>query len=360
MPFAGSTASSRHLTLEAEGLVLPAQISAADQKLNSGRINASALVPLTKAGNTPFKLKQNKNNPVKTPPLRWEDDGQTTLSLYEGNRLVFAYHYGVIQPPQGVPSHRARSSYFHPLKGLDGETFTQDFPGDHHHHRGFFHAWPGVFIDNQRYDMWHIMGMWTKFERILVQEEGPVFATVIIQSGWYTVDRKVMDEVMEVKVWHSDATGQAMDVNYTWTPAEHIKIAPKDKKGYGGVNFRFPSRKNTVVTTIEGVQQRDSDLKRSPWADLAGQFEGRNTMSGVTIFNHPGNIDANPGWILRIRDHYGYTGVSWPGIDTFDFLPGRTYNNKYRLWLHRGDAVDGKVKETYESYANPPTLQITR
>lgn len=343
-----------------DGALFPAQITSIDQDLISHKAYASAMVPLSRIGHESFQCQTSKETIAQSSELHWKDDHVTTLSLYEGDREILQYHYGVILPPAGVAAHRARSSYFHPLKGLDGETFTQDFPDDHYHHRGFYFAWPGVFVDGQRYDMWHLIGMWTKFERILVQEEGPVFALLVIENGWYHQNGKVMDEIMELRVWHSDSVGQALDVNYTWTPGVPIQIGPKDYKGYGGVNFRFPARENTVVTTVEGVQAKDSDLKRSPWADLSGRFERRPTMSGVAFFNHPTNIDPNPGWTIRPSDTYGYIGVSWPGRDAFDFVPGQKYRNRYRLWIHRGNCEVGAVLDAYNFYRSPQAIAIEK
>ncbi|MDP8245161.1 MAG: PmoA family protein [Candidatus Hinthialibacter antarcticus] len=356
----GWSISAQHITLGADdGSTLPAQMSAAKQNLNTPFDYASALAPINAANNSTYKLARSTDPVVVSDKLHWQDDGETTLSLYEGDRFILNYHYGVISPPEGVATHRSRSSYFHPLTGLDGEIFTEDFPTDHYHHRGFYFAWPGVHVGDQRYDMWHLIGMWTKFERILVKEEGPVFTELIIQNGWYDSQRKVMDEVMNLTVWHSDGVGQFMDVQYTWTPLVDIEIGPKDQKGYGGLNFRFPNRKNTVVTNIDGVQPT-SDLKRSPWTDYSGVFKGQNAPSGVTIMNHPDNIDANPPWIIRAADDYGFLGISWPGIDTFHFVAGKTYTNQYRLFMHRGDSEDAMVKEAFAQFAQPQKLNIQR
>ncbi|MBD3266288.1 hypothetical protein GF373_06425 [bacterium] len=360
MPFGGSALNSPYVWLQAQSdaAMFPAQVSGTNQNLKTNKALASAMIPADRLNET-FKVKGPKNDKKRVSNLRWEDDGETTLSLYEGNRLVLAYHYGVMQPPKGVPSHRARSSYFHPIKGLDGETFTEDFPADHYHHRGLYFAWPGVFYNNKRYDMWHLFGMWTKCEKILVKEEGPVFALLIVQNGWYTKDEKVMDEVMAVKVWHSDHHGQAMDLTFTWTPLAKIRIGPKDYKGYGGLNFRFPNREATVVTNSDG-KQNSSNLKRSPWADMSARFGGRKHKSGVSIMNHPANIDPNPGWTLRTGDHYGFLGVSWPGKDSFTFLPNNEYENQYRVWLHRGTVEDGQTQTVFNTYINSPMLEVSK
>ena len=356
----GWSISAQHIALNGiDGSTLPAQMSAAKQNLNTHFDYASALVPIDEAKNETYKVSRSTDPVVHSDKLHWKDDGEKTLSLYEGDRFILDYHYGLMTPPEGVASHRSRSSYFHPLTGLDGEVFTEDFPKDHYHHRGFYFAWPGVFVDGQRYDMWHLIGMWTKFERVLVKEEGPVFTELIIENGWYNSQGKVMDEIMNLTVWHSDGVGQFMDVQYTWKPLVDIKIGPKDYKGYGGLNLRFPNRKNTVVTNVDGVQPT-SDLKRSPWVDYSGVFEGRDAPSGITIMNRPDNIDANPPWIIRADDNYGFLGISWPGADTFNFVAGNTYTNHYRLFLHRGDCNDANVKEAFAQYANPTKLKIEK
>lgn len=354
---AGWIISTKNLALEAEtGEMFDAQIGGTN---SANQDFASAVVPVSLLEQNTFQLKRSTQPVSIHHRMHWNDDQSTTISMFENDRLVFQYHYGTIQPPEGVPSHRARSSYFHPILGLDGETFTEDFPADHYHHRGYFFAWPGIFLGDQRYDMWHIIGIRTIFERVLAMEEGPVFALLTIQNGWYTNTRKVMDEICEIKVWKSDGIGQALDIRYIWTPLEPIKIGPKDSKGYGGVNFRFPSRQNTVVTNIDGIQTT-SDLLKSPWVDLSGRFENRESISGVTIMNHPSNLEPNPGWIIRSADDYGFIGISWPGIDTFEFQPGNTYQNLYRFWLHRGDINSGYVKEAFSWFASPKAPALRR
>ena len=354
----GSVVSSKPMVLHSlrDGLKIPMQLSGT---CNADDSFASALVPKSRLDNDKFKIETSKERPPIDCRLHWEDDGEATLSLYEEERLVFDYHYGVVSAPEGVPTHRDRSSYFHPLMGLDGQTYTADFPGDHFHHRGLFFGWPGIFVDGKRHDMWHMLGIRTIFERVLYKEIGPVFALITIENGWYIKDQKVMDEIMELKVWNSGKVGQTMDIRYTWKPLTEIKIGPKDYKGYGGLNFRFQEREGTVITNIDGPQKTSNQVK-SPWADLSGRFEGKPYMSGAAIMNKPDNLAANPGWILRASDDFGVIGVAWPGNDTFTFKPGKRYSNHYRLWLHRGDVQSGCVEDIFDSYANSKTVTIEK
>ena len=63
------------------------------------------------------------------------------LGLIENGLPVLVYNYGIVTHA-GVPEDRFRSSYVHPIYGIEGEILTDDFPADHHHHRGLFWAWP--------------------------------------------------------------------------------------------------------------------------------------------------------------------------------------------------------------------------
>ena len=49
-------------------------------------------------------------------------------------------------------------------------------------------------------------------------------------------------------------------------------------------------------------------------------------------------------------------GASWPGRDTFDFEKGKTYQIKYRLWLHRGDSLEARTAEVFKAYTDLPNL----
>ena len=72
-------------------------------------------------------------------PFRFKEITDKSLGLFESDRPVLVYNHGVLSKA-GVPADRNRSTYVHPLYGLDGEVLTDDFPKDHYHHRGLFWA----------------------------------------------------------------------------------------------------------------------------------------------------------------------------------------------------------------------------
>src|SRR5690606_12052487 len=133
------------------------------------------------------------------------------------DRPVFVYNHGVISK-ENVPANRARSSYLHPIYGLDGEVLTDDFPKDHYHHRGLFWAWPHVIVGKQEVDLWMLKGIRHEFGKWLRRDAKKESATLGAHNGWFMGDRKVVDEQVWLRVLPADEKGRAIDVELVWTP----------------------------------------------------------------------------------------------------------------------------------------------
>lgn len=295
----------------------------------------------------------------QTPPevFRFERSEDTYLHLFESDEPVFTYNYGMLLKP-GVPEDRRRSGYIFPLYGPDGTQILDDFPEDHYHHRGLYWAWPHVVIDGESYDLWHIKGIYQRFEKWLGEETGPVFSRFGVQNGWYLNDKKVMDEIAWVTIFRSGDIGRVLDFRLSWeTVDKDITLIGKygDKKTYGGFNVRFAPFQNPKITTNEGHRNKNSDTLRFPWADLSALFDDNDKYSGLSVFENSNNINFPNAWTLR---HYGFLNPAWPGMKPFTLKPGKPVNAEYRVWVHRGDAAEGKTATAYALYANPPELRI--
>jgi hypothetical protein len=144
--------------------------------------------------------------------FRFTNITDKSLALFEGARPVLVYNHGVIQPPDGAPADRARSTYVHPICGLDGEILTDDFPKDHYAHRGLFWGWPHIRIGTQHYDLWDLRGIEQRFERWLAREAGASAAMLGIQNGWYAGDRKVVQEEVWLRATPAARNERVLDV----------------------------------------------------------------------------------------------------------------------------------------------------
>jgi hypothetical protein len=281
--------------------------------------------------------------------FRFTNVTDRSLALFEGERPVFVYNFGVMHRA-GVPADRARSSYVHPLHGLDGEVLTDDFPKDHYHHRGLFWAWPHIQIQGEHYDLWMLHGISQRFQRWLSLEAGTGTngATLGVENGWFVGDRKVMREEVRIRATSASGDGRTLDFEFIWVPLDQaITLQGAEGKSYGGLTLRFAPRADTVITTPLGHGEKDLTITRLPWADLSGCFAGRERLSGAAIFVAPDHPDYPPEWLTR---HYGVLCLGWPGVNSRTFQPGETIRCRYRLWIHRGAPDVNRLKEEYKAY----------
>lgn len=289
-------------------------------------------------------------NPARSSasPFRFLTVSEESLGLWEGDQPVLVYNHGVVNR-DGVPADRARSTYIHPLYGLDGEVLTDDFPADHTHHRGLFWAWPHVKIGEAHHDLWMLRGVRQNFERWLARETGPDTALLGVENGWYVGAKRVLREQAWFRIHRATPRERAVDVEFRWEPTEQpVTLAGAEGKSYGGLTLRFAPRTQTVITTPLGQGSDDLAMTRLPWADLSARFAGRDTPSGAAIFISPGHPDHPPMWLTR---HYGVLCVGWPGVEPETFEPGEPIRCGYRVWIHRGAADVQALARAYAAYA---------
>ena len=285
---------------------------------------------------------------VAADRFRFADVSGTSLGLWERDRPVFVYNHGTMSKT-GVPPDRNRSTYVHPLYGMDGEILTDDFPKDHYHHRGLFWAWPHVKVGSQEHDLWMLHGIEQRFERWIERDAGTNFATLGVENGWYVGSRRVMRERVRLTAHGADRDGRAIDVELSLVVGdEPITLQGAEGKSYGGLTLRFAPRLNTVITTPLGTTPKDLPITPLPWADLSGQFDKNAQPSGAAVFIARDHPNYPPEWLTR---HYGVLCVGWPGVNGRTFQPGETIRCNYRVWVHRGQPTREQLEEEYRAYA---------
>jgi hypothetical protein len=234
--------------------------------------------------------------------------------------------------------------------GLDGEVLTDDFPSDHHHHRGLFWAWPHVKSGGKEYDLWMLNGVEQRFEEWLERKSGEA-ARLSVRNGWYAGDNKILNEVVTFEVHRVGENARAIDIELALTPlGKPLALTGAEGKSYGGLTLRFAPREKTVITTPLGNGKDDLPMTKLPWADLSARYQGTSQPSGAAIFVHPNHPDFPPMWLTR---HYGVLCLGWPGVEERSFPPGETIRLKYRLWIHRGEADATRLRKAYDDYSQP-------
>lgn len=268
--------------------------------------------------------------------------------IREDGRPVLVYNWGD-QCPEGVPEHRTRSCYIHPLHGLDGEVLTDDFPQDHLHHRGVSMMWPGMKVGARKVDHWHIDGIRT-INREVQFVDADAGAELTVLNDWMLDDgTDVADEQTSITIAPAGDSSRIIDV------ASKITAGPEPitlrgaalPKGYGGHMIRFAPRTGERITTDRGERTRDSDRLPFRWADYSATFEDASAISGVALFPHPDHPDYAPYWQIR---PYGILSMSWPGSRPYVIEPGQSVTLAYRMMIHRGDAMQSNVAAAWDAY----------
>lgn len=283
------------------------------------------------------------------------DSGARSLVVREGDRQVFAYNYGSLLP-DGVPEKFRRSSYIHPLFGPYGEALTDDFPADHYHHRGVAVMWTHVTVGGRMFDLWALNGIKPRFGRVLAMEDGPVYSLLRVNDGWYTADgQRVVDETWTVKTYRAGQYGRIIDFEILLRAVGEPVTVKSSDRGYGGFNVRFAPREETILFSEKGRVPADTDKQAFLWNDLSARFKGAEAVSGLAIFDNPGNIRHPQPWTNR---YYGFLNPAPAAVEPLSFSADKPLRLQYRMWVHAGDVEAGKVAQAYKAYVSPPSVEV--
>ncbi len=323
---------------------------------STGAIEFMVDVPqITKPVTRIYRLTEGQ--PVYGDGMWVRDIDGKSLAVREGDKQVFVYNYRSLLP-EGVPEKYRRSCYIHPIYGPCGEILTDDFPKDHYHHRGLSVMWTHVTVGGKTYDIWTLIGMRPRFGRVLAMEDGPVYSLLRVNDGWYTdMGVKVIDETWTMKTYRAGDHGRIMDMEIVLKAVgEPVSIRSSDR-GYGGLNLRFAPRTDTVLFSEKGRVPADTDKEPFLWNDLSAKFQGAEAVSGIAIFDNPTNVRHPQTWTNR---YYGVLNPTPASLEPLVVTAEQPLHLRYRLWIHSGDVVDGRVAQAYQAYVSPPTVEVSR
>lgn len=282
--------------------------------------------------------------------FRFADVEGRSLGLWEGDQKVFLYNHGLITN-EAIAKAPARSCYFHPIYGLDGEVLTDDFPADHVYHRGLYWAWPHIKVGNAEYDLWSLRGIQQRFVRWIDRKAGKDLAGFSVENGWFVDGRKIMREELSIVVHRSERESRSIDLELSFTPVDQpITLWGAPGKSYGGLTFRFGKRSKTIVTVPSGRSREDLLMARLPWADFSGDLAAHR-LGGAAVFIHPDHPGFPPQWMTR---EYGVLAVGYPGVTPKTFERDEKFTLRYRIWIHRNNPGAPEIQKAYEAYAASP------
>jgi len=249
-----------------------------------------------------------------------------------------------------------------PIIGPTGKPLTRAFPmanqpgerQDHPHHRSlwFTHG------DVNGLSFWHRERIkHLEFTRL---QSGRA-AVVETRNQWLAPDGKPVCEDVRTLTFGTGGKARWIDFDITVSALDRPVKFGDTKEGTFGVRvaatMKVDAGKGGHIVNSEGQTDRQAWGKRAKWVDYHGPVDGQTV--GIAIFNHPNSFRFPTYWHVRT---YGLFAANPFGIHDFTgdktadgshvLQPGESMSFHYRVYLHPGDHIQGKVAEAYAAYAN--------
>ena len=284
------------------------------------------------------------------------------LLVKVNGKTVFTYNHATVPSPDPKQPYYARSGYIHPLYDPSGRVITDDFNPDHAHQHGIMFAWRKTTFEGRESNGWDQKTGTGRVEHVELKElvEGPVFGcfTARLRQVDLTAPggpKPVLDETWLVRVYNL-ADGFLFDLESTQTCAGSAPVTI-EKIHYGGLMIRGHAAwhgDNFDLLTSEGRGKSDGNQTRPFWVDIRGPLDGQ--LSGVTIFDHPGNFRfPQP---ARLHPTMPYFCFAPAALGAFTIEPGKPYTSRYRFWVHTGEPTT--AQRFWEDYAHPVAARVVK
>lgn len=286
-----------------------------------------------------------------------EAAGATSMTVEEAgkDRVVKGPDREITRWRPEQPGMKHAKPFFYPLVAHGVNVLrgypVEERPGDakdHPHHSGVYHAFGEV--NGREY--------WSKLPIANVKartEAGPVFARVVAENRW----GEDLVETQDVLVLNAGADA-VMDWTITLTAASGPAVLGKDlkmaKEGSFAVRVASwlsdPAKKDPGMALMSDAKGNRGEAAiradTAPWVDYVGSAEGRKV--GVAVMDHPSSFRHPTNWHVRA---YGlFAANPWIVRGKSELAKGESITLRYRVYVHAGDAAEGKVAATYAGFAH--------
>jgi len=206
----------------------------------------------------------------------------------------------------------------------------------------------------------------TVHREFLRTDGGPVFGRICALGDWVGPDgRKVLEEVRDIRIYALPEEGRLVDMEVELRASEgDVKFGDTKEGGIASLRVQ-PSMEvrngGRIENSYGAIGEAEAWGRRASWCDYSGPVEGR--WVGMALMDHPDGFRYPTYW--HVRD-YGLMAANPFGLSYFHNDPNRrgdyvlkaggSLKFKYRLYIHVGDAREGRVAERYNDFVNPPEV----
>lgn len=351
--------------------LMPAEGDAADQGpgfasvfIRDGTAYLGAIVPGLHGASRTFAMRPAAGDETTTARVQGEGGGEFTFLLGDDvfARLVQGEFKPYLYPVIG-PSGRAMTRAY-PMEEVEGEA------RDHNHQRSFWFTHGNV----NGYDFWASdpkNNPSPKYGTIRqtsadVLATGGAVAILRTTDDWLAPDgSKVCSDERKLTLYASESP-RILDVEVTIKATAGPVTFGDTKEGMFGVrvasSMDVKRGEGGKITNAEGITDLDAWGKPSSWVDYTGPVGGE--IVGVAILNHPESFRYPTTW--HVRDYglfaanpFGYGDFKSVAAEGAHTLPaGESMTFRYRVILHEGTTGEAGIARRFESFANPPGIEV--
>ncbi|MCA9080902.1 MAG: PmoA family protein [Planctomycetaceae bacterium] len=280
------------------------------------------------------------------------------LSLSVAYRTALRYAVQPRVPPEGIDPLYTRSGHIHPLLTPGQTLLTSEFPADHAHQHGVFHAWVNTEFAGRKVDFWNQHRRTGNVEhvRIVSQTAGEVFGEFTVELQHVALDdagakTPVLSELLTVRAWHlTDRYVIDLTTRQTCIADAPLKILDYH---YGGMAIRgrdeWLNNPAADFLTSEGKTRLDGNHSRPNWVAMHGPVN--DGAAHVAIMGHPTNFrHPQP---VRLHPSKPYFVFSPPVLGEFSIPPKETYTGRYRYLTADSNPVPDLLDDDYVNYTQP-------
>jgi hypothetical protein len=291
------------------------------------------------------------------------DTGESSVSVTVGGELVTRYLFGPARPKPCL----------YPVVGPFGAGVTRAYPQeeqpedstDHVHHRSLWTGWGDVNgSDNWGEEDGAGRVAHRYFETV---DSGPVFGRLVALDDWLSADgRSLMQDRVEYRFYRTPPSFRMFDREVTFYASEG-PVRFGDTKEGGIVSVRVASalevtRTGRIETALGAVNEGEAWGRRAPWCDYSGALPGG--CVGIALFDHPSNLGYPTFW--HVRDYglmtanpFGLSAFVGAGADGSHQIPeGGRLTFRCRVYVHAGNAAQGRVATKYLDWVFPPSAVV--
>lgn len=287
------------------------------------------------------------------------------VDVFLRGKLFTAYHYGAqwVRPflyPVIGPYNLAMTRAW-PI-----EDHVSDDDRDHAHHKSVWVAYGACGrVDNWSEDPGHGYQRHRAFQRVV---SGPVFGELVAWIDWCdNRERKQFEESRSFRFYGLPGSARLFDVQVRFRMSQGPVVFHDTKEG-GLLSVRVASamtgdRNGRIENAYGGVTEAETWGKKAPWCDYSGTIDGRRV--GIAVMDHESNPRYPTEWHVRSYGLMTANCFAWRHYNPdgkvkgdMSFPKGATRTWRYRVYIHTGDAAQGRVRERFLDFVAPPRVRL--